>query len=70
MVDLELARRLKRIARKKKLRQTELAARMEMDYLKVNRILNGHRTLEAQDLPSFAAALETDVKVLLGLEEA
>ena len=68
MVDFELAKRMKSIARKRKLKYTELAARMGMDYQKIYRTLSGRAPAYAQDLPRFAEALETSVEALLGLE--
>ena len=69
MIDLELAQRMKKLTRKKKLRQKELAARLGMDYQKVNKALNGRAPVYAQELPRYAAALETRMEALLGLEE-
>ena len=69
MVDITLAKRLKKRACKLNLRQRELAARLRMDYDKVNCALNGRRPIYAQELPRYAEALETTVNALLGLEE-
>ncbi len=68
MIDVELARRMKRLLKQKKLRQKELAARLGMDYHRVWSILNGRRPLYAQDLPRFAGALEVSLEDILGRE--
>ena len=69
MTDRTLNRRIKALTRKRKLRQTELAARLGMDYQSVTRALNGRRPIYAQELPRFAAALELSLEALMGLEE-
>ncbi len=68
MIDVELARRVKRLLKQKKLRQKELAAQLPMDYQRVTRILNGRQPLYAQELPRFAEAMEASLEELLGTE--
>lgn len=68
MIDIEMAKRMKKLLKKKKLRQKELAARLGMDYQKVTRIVNGRQPLYAQDLPRFAKAMEESLEAILGTE--
>lgn len=65
----DIGSRLKRLTAERKLRQSELAARLEMDYEHVNRMLNGRRPVYAEDLPRFAEALGVSVEAILGTEE-
>ena len=65
----EIGRRLKALAAERKLRQTELAARMEMDYGHLNQVLNGHRPIYAEELPRYAEVLGVSLETILGLEE-
>ncbi len=65
----ELGSRLKALAARKKLRQTELAARMGMDYGHLNRVLNGKRPIYAEELPRYAQVLEVSLEAILGMEE-
>ena len=69
MIDREISGRIKNAMKQKKMRQTELAARMVMDYQRVNRAVNGRRPVYAQELPRFARALEVTVESLLGQEK-
>ena len=68
MIDKRLAARLRRVAAEKRILQTELAARMDMSYWKLNRAMNGQRPIYAQELPRFARALGVEVTALLGGE--
>lgn len=65
----ELGSRLKALAARKKLRQTELAARMGLDYGHLNRVLNGKRPIYAEELPRYAQVLEVSLEAILGMEE-
>jgi transcriptional regulator with XRE-family HTH domain len=65
----EIGRRLKTLAAERKLRQTELAARMGMDYGHLNQVLNGHRPVYAEELPRYAVVLGVSLEAILGLEE-
>ena len=65
----EIGKRLKVLAAERKLRQTELAARMEMDYGHLNQVLNGHRPVYAEELPRYAEVLGVSLETILGLEE-
>ena len=65
----EIGRRLKTLAAERKLRQTELAARMGMDYGHLNQILNGHRPVYAEELPRYAEVLGVSLEAILGLEK-
>lgn len=65
----EIGRRLKVLAAERKLRQTELAARMEMDYGHLNQVLNGHRPIYAEELSRYAEVLGVSLETILGLEE-
>ena len=69
-MNREIGSRLKVLAAKQRLRQTELAARMGMDYEHLNRVLNGRRPVYAEELPRYAEALGVSVEAILGLEEA
>ena len=69
MIDREISGRIKNAMKQTKMRQTELAARMVMDYQRVNRAVNGRRPVYAQELPRFARALEVTVESLLGQEK-
>ena len=69
-MDKEIAARLKTLAARKKLRQTELAVRMDMDYGHLNQVLNGRRPVYAEELPRYAKALGVSMEAILGLEEA
>ena len=65
----EIGKRLKALAAERKLRQSELATRLGMDYEHVNRVLNGRRAVYAEELPRFAEVLGVSVEAILGLEE-
>lgn len=65
----EIGKRLKVLAAERKLRQTELAARMEMDYGHLNQVLNGHQPVYAEELPRYAEVLGVSLETILGLEE-
>ena len=69
-MDKEIAARLKTLTARKKLRQTELAVRMGMDYGHQNQVLNGRRPVYAEELPRYAEALGVSMEAILGLEEA
>ena len=69
-MDKEIAARLKTLTARKKLRQTELAVRMGMDYGHLNQVLNGRRPVYAEELPRYAEALGVSMEAILGLEEA
>ena len=64
-----LGSRLKALAAERRLRQTELAARMGMDYGHLNQILNGRRPVYAEELPRYAEALGVSLEAILGMEE-
>ena len=64
-----LGSRLKALAAERRLRQTELAARMGMDYDHLNRVLNGRRPVYAEELPRYAEALGVSLEAILGMEE-
>ena len=66
----ELGARLKALTAAKKLRQSELAVRIGMDYEHLNRVLNGRRPIYAEDVPRFAKALGVSLEEILGPEEA
>ena len=65
----EIGRRLKSLTKKRRMRQTELAARLGMDYTHLNRVLNGHRPIYAEELPRYAEVLGVSLEAILGLEE-
>ena len=69
MVDADISRRLKAMMKRKKLRQTELAARLGMDYQNLTRAMNGRRPIYARELPEFAEALGVSVNAILGGSE-
>ena len=60
----EIGKRLKVLAAERKLRQTELAARMEMDYGHLNQVLNGHRPVYAEELPRYAEVLGVSLETI------
>lgn len=66
----EIGGRLKVLAAERKLRQTELAARMGMDYEHLNKVLNGRRPIYAEELPRYAEVLGVSLEAILGMEEA
>ena len=68
-VNKAFGNRLKALAAQKNLRQTELAARMGMDYDHLNRVLNGRRPVYAEELPRYAEVLGVTVEAILGMEE-
>ena len=65
----EIGGRIKALAARRKLRQTELAARMGMDYGHLNKVLNGRRPIYAEELPRFAEVLGASLEAILGMEE-
>ena len=66
----EIGGRLTVLAAERKLRQTELAARMGMDYEHLNKVLNGRRPIYAEELPRYAEVLGVSLEAILGMEEA
>ena len=66
----EIGGRLIVLAAERKLRQTELAARMGMDYEHLNKVLNGRRPIYAEELPRYAEVLGVSLEAILGMEEA
>lgn len=68
-MSAEIGSRLKDLAARRKMRQTELAARMGMDYGHLNRVLNGRRPIYAEELPRYAEVLGVSLEVILGMEE-
>ena len=69
-MNKEIGGRLKALAARRKLRQTEFAARMEMDYQHLNKVLNGNRPVYAEELPRYAEVLGVSLEEILGMEEA
>lgn len=69
-MNKEIGGRLKVLAAQRKLRQTELAARMGMDYQHLNKVLNGRRPVYAEELPRYAEALGVSLEAILGMEKA
>ncbi len=69
-MNKEIGARLKTLAARRKLRQTELAARMGMDYQHLNKVLNGSRPVYAEELPRYAEVLGVSLEEILGLEKA
>lgn len=69
-MNKEIGGRLKALAAQRKLRQTELAARMGMDYEHLNKVLNGRRPVYAEELPRYAEVLGVSLEAILGMEKA
>ena len=68
-MNKEIGGRLKALAAQRKLRQTELAARMGMDYQHLNKVLNGHRPVYAEELPRYAEVLGVSLEAILGMKK-
>ena len=67
MERAELSEAIKNRMLEKGLKQTELAAKLQMDYQSLTRALNHRRPIYAEELPRFAAALDVSMDTLVGI---
>lgn len=63
----EISKTIKNLMLEKGLKQTELAAKLQMDYQSLTRAINNRRPIYAEELPRFAAALGVSVGALVGM---